>query len=147
MERTKSTSYPVPKSLRKTFLGLAKKMTRTRSLPSFFSSPMFKPSGEIARPASSKAMLALLKELPQKPDQDILLANPKYLPAGFTNKFEKMSPAEYEQRMNETWIKTRKENEQLRRQAQELMISGYLEHRAAVKQVRTYISSYYDLLS
>ena len=66
---------------------------------------------EMARPVlgASKAMLALVKELPKTPDQNITLANPR-VPAGYTNKFERMSPNEYESSMKEICDVTQDEN-------------------------------------
>ena len=68
------------------------------------------------------------------------MGNPKLLPAGYTNKFERMSADEYNEGMDSLWTKTREEQRKLQREAQEAIMAGFLEHRAVAKQVRTQTS-------
>ena len=125
------------KTLRKTLPISNSKLPRTKSLPSFFSTPMFLASGKVARPEAVKSIMALLETFPATPNQELLLANCKTLPAGYTHKFERMPSDQYKQTMEETWRKTREEQEKLRREAQEALMNGFLEYRAVAKQVRT----------
>ena len=101
-------------------------LPRTRSLPTFF-----------GRPGS---YTAIFKVLPAKPDPELMLADPKRLPAGYTHKFQRMTPEDYKRTMEQTWDSTLKEQAALRREAQLAIVAGFLDHRTQAKQVKIQIN-------